>query len=332
MRNNCRRGWLREYDYWWLIPLVLMALACDSTEKKDEKDLGVDRIEAPVFVPTFSQDSAYHFIADQVAFGPRVPNSPAHQAAAAYLATALEGYGAKVATQSFEAPGPGNTMMQLTNVIGSFKSAQKKRILLAAHWDSRFQAEKDLVEKDQPIDGANDGASGVGVLLEIARVISDSLPAAGVDIIFFDGEDQGKDGSGWCLGSEYWARNKHQANYSAYYGILLDMVGAKNASFYRDYTSQRYAPSIVKKVWDQAHRLNHGRYFLYQDSKGAITDDHIAVNEIAKIPMIDIIDYDGSANNRFKDYHHTLADNISVIDKETLKAVGETVLHVIYQE
>ena len=309
-----------------------MVLACDNTEKENDKDPVTDRMEAPVFVPSFNQDSAYHFVAEQVDFGPRVPNSQAHKATAVYLAGALEGYGAKVTTQEFDAPGPDDTMMQLTNIIGSFKPDQKKRVLLAAHWDSRFQAEKDSVQKDQPIDGANDGASGVGVLLEIARVISDSLPAVGVDIIFFDGEDQGKDGAGWCLGSEYWARNKHQANYSAYYGILLDMVGAENASFYRDYTSQRYAPSIVKKVWDQAHRLNHGRFFLYQDSKGAITDDHIAVNEIAKIPMIDIIDYDGSANNRFKDYHHTSADNIDVIDKGTLKAVGETVLQVVYRE
>lgn len=323
---------MRRHNYLGFLALVLVVLACDSPEERGQKDPVVDQADVSVFVPTFNQDTAYRFVADQVGQGPRVPNTQAHRETAAYLVSQLETFGAEVTTQNFEALGPENTMMKLSNIIGSYKPNQKKRILLAAHWDSRYQADQDSVQKDQPVDGANDGASGVGVLLEIARVISDSLPAVGVDIIFFDGEDQGKDGAGWCRGSEYWARNKHLPNYSAYYGILLDMVGAKDASFYREAGSQRYAPSIIKKVWDQAHRLNHGRYFLYQDGKGVITDDHVPVNEIAKIPMIDIIDYDGSANNRFKDYWHTSRDNLDLIDKATLRAVGETLLHVIYRE
>jgi len=330
MRNKeLQPTWFLRWSILWLIPFLP---SCENAKVQENVENPVDIIDEAVFVPPFNADSAYHFVERQVLMGPRVPNSTSHQQTAELLASTLEGYKAKVTVQRFEAVSQQGTKLQLSNIIGSYNLNQKKRILLGAHWDTRYQAEKDSIQKDQPIDGANDGASGVGVLLEIARVIADSLPSVGVDIIFFDGEDQGNEGAGWCLGSEYWANNRHHPNYSAYYGILLDMVGAQDASFYRDYISNRYAPSVIKKVWDRAHRLNHGRYFLYEDSKGAITDDHVAVNEIAKIPMIDIIDYDGSTNNRFKDYHHTTADNLNVIDKETLKAVGETVLHVLYRE
>ena len=198
-----------------------------------------------VNVPRFNGDSAYYFVEKQVKFGPRVPNSVAHRVTGDYLIDQLKKYGAVVKVQEFEGTTFDNQRLKLRNIIAAFNPKIQKRILLAAHWDTRPFADKDSTKKDPPFDGANDGASGVGVLLEIARQLGKNPPSAGVDIILFDGEDWGeKDGTSdgipppfglqawWCLGSQYWAKNK--GNYSAYYGILLDMVGAKGSRFFRE--------------------------------------------------------------------------------------------------
>ena len=134
----------------------------------------------------------------------------------------------------------------------------------------------------------------------------------------------------WCLGSQYWAKHKHQKNYSAYYGILLDMVGSKHAQFFREGGSLEYAPSVVEKVWSTAARLGYTDYFV-KTNVGAITDDHVFVNEIGKIPMIDIVHYQ-SGVGFFGDYHHSRKDNLSIISKETLGAVGSTLMNVVYYE
>ena len=276
-------------------------------------------------------------------FGPRIPNSEAHQKAGDYLASQLKSYGAVVVEQRFSATTYSNVKLNLRNIIASFYPNKKKRILLAAHWDTRPFADKDSEKPNATFDGANDGASGVGVLLEIARLISaDSLQNAGVDIIFFDGEDWGEPGDQeretplpknlsdwWCLGSQHWSKNKHQANYSASYGILLDMVGGKNARFAKEGYSVEYAPSVLDKVWSTASRLGYSHIFL-QEKTGFVTDDHRFVNELGKIPMIDIISYDPA--NSFGDFHHTTKDNLEIISKETLQIVGTTLLHVVYSE
>lgn len=317
---------------------TLLFLQCDvKTEKEKPKETTTQK---SVAVPAFNQDSAYYFIERQVAFGPRVPNSSSHLQAGNYLVETLKSYNWQVTEQDFQATAYDNTVLQLKNIIASYNPSAKKRILLASHWDTRPIADKDATNPQKPIDGANDGASGVGVLLEIARLISlNEGPEVGVDIIFYDGEDYGAPESfrgktsdpvnGWCLGSRYWGDNKHKNGYSAYFGILLDMVGASGAEFYREGYSMEFAPSIVKKVWDRAHLLGYGQYFIYRTGS-PITDDHLFVYEKARIPMIDIIDYDPI--DVFKKYHHTHDDNMEIIDKNTLKAVGETVLHVVYNE
>jgi glutaminyl-peptide cyclotransferase len=215
--------------------------------------------------------------------------------------------------------------------------------LLLVIFPNRPFADKDKEKKDAPFDGANDGASGAGVLLEIARVLGQSkAPLVGIDIILFDGEDWGeKDGkshtdppegqdSWWCLGSQYWAKNKHKKNYSAYYGILLDMVGAKRSQFFREEVSLEYAGQIVAKVWDAAAKLGYSDYFVKQNV-ASITDDHVFVNQFAKIPMIDIVHYQAGIGF-FGDYHHSTKDNMSIISKETLAAIGNTLLNVAYYE
>ncbi|WPP48402.1 M28 family peptidase [Catalinimonas niigatensis] len=325
-----------------LILLLLVLLSACSQEPEQTIDQESTDSRPEIVMPEFNADSAYHYIQQQVNFGPRVPNTEAHLATADFLVQKLEGYGADVQIQSFDASAFDGTSLALQNIIASINPGMSKRILLAAHWDSRPFADKDTQQQQNPIDGANDGGSGVGVLLELARLFQSQPPAVGVDIILFDGEDYGepegyeksKESSNqvwWCLGSQYWAQNKHEKNYMAYYGILLDMVGAEGAQFYREGVSMRAAPSIVKKVWGKAHELGHGRHFIYENSP-EIIDDHIYVNYNAKIPMIDIIEYAPGTEAYFPAYHHTHQDNMDIISKETLLAVGETVANVVYQE
>lgn len=314
----------------------------NGDEKREKPaEPAVSRLEG-VTTPDFSADSAYAYIEKQLAFGPRVPNTPEHRQAGDYLIQKLEALGAKVSVQDFEATAFDGTTLGLRNIVGSYKPEASKRILLAAHWDTRPFADKEPEgdKRDEPIIGANDGGSGVGVLLEVARQINQNTgPQVGVDIIFFDGEDYGapdyapqseKDGRYWCLGSQYWASNKHTPNYTAYFGVLLDMVGAKDAEFWREGYSREMAPSVVKRVWNWANELGYGRYFKYKNSD-AIIDDHLYMNK-AGIPSVDIIEYDPASDNYFSDYHHTHKDDMGIISKETLEAVGETVLHVIYHE
>ena len=316
--------------------LVLVLIACET--KKETKETSAATLPS---APKFNGDSAYLFVARQVAFGPRVPGTKAHQEAGDYFIRQLKQYGATVSVQNFEATTWDNQRLKLRNIMASFHPEKAKRILLAAHWDTRPYADKDSLKRDAPFDGANDGASGTGVLLEIARVMQNIPPAVGVDILFFDGEDwgekhrdpdaaeplQGND-SWWCLGSQYWA--KHKKSYNAYYGILLDMVGAKGAHFFREGVSAKYAPKVVDKVWQAAERLGYSGLFVNQPQAG-IQDDHIFVNEYGNIPMIDIVDFRPGVGY-FGDYHHSLKDNMDLIGKETLAATGTVVLNVLYAE
>lgn len=308
--------------------LIILA-SCKPADQQKEVAL-----KPTVPTPDFNADSAYFFVQEQVDFGPRVPNTIAHLEAGNKIISRLEKYGAKVTVQSFEATTYDGIDLSLRNIMGSINPGARKRILIATHWDTRPWASKEAEDPKQPFDGANDGGSGVGVLLEMARSIQafDSLPDVGVDLLFFDGEDWGEEGGGdpasWCLGSQYWSKNK--GNYAAYYGILLDMVGGKNAQFPYEGISRQYAKQILRQVWTAASNIGYGNYFVPRQ-EGAITDDHYYVNTVAKIPMIDILHWEPGPGY-FGDWHHTTRDDMSLIDKNTLKAVGQTVLHVVYQE
>lgn len=291
-------------------------------------------------VPGFNADSAYNFVANQVAFGPRVPNTPAHAACALYLTQTLERFAHQVQVQEARVKAYDGTVLNIKNIIGTFNPESKNRILLCAHWDSRPYADHDPDPANhyKPIPGANDGASGVGVLLEIARQISLHPVSIGIDIIFFDAEDYGehqsleaRTGDYWALGSQYWARNPHKPNYTARFGILLDMVGAADAVFTMEGTSMYHAPHIMKKVWDIAHQLGFASYFSFKRTN-PVTDDHVPINEILRIPTIDIIHYGENTHSGFFEHWHTLRDDMDAIDRNTLGVVGKTVLTVIYLE
>lgn len=322
-----------------ILPLVclLLLVSCGAGNKQKENTKSVPM---SVIVPIFNGDSAYSFVNSQVAFGPRVPNTQAHVNCGNWLENKLRGYGAEVVAQNMELTAYNGTKLQARNIIAQFQPENKKRVLLCAHWDSRPWADSDPNPDNhyKPILGANDGGSGVGVLLEIARQISMVPTTLGVDIVLFDAEDYGvheKESSemehSWALGSQYWARMPHKNNYNARYGILLDIVGAPGSKFHKEGISVHFAESIVNKVWGCASNLGYGDTFISEDG-GYITDDHFYVNQFLGVPCIDIINYDPESPNGFGPHHHTMNDNMDWISADMLKIVGQTVMTVIYNE
>jgi len=314
--------------------VFVFLISCDNkkttdTKKNDQPAVENKKISAPAFDP----DSAYSYVKAQVDFGPRVPGTQAHAKCADYLVSKLRSYGWEVMVQKATIQTFDKKKFTLKNIIASYKPAEQKRIMICSHWDTRPWADSDAKDQDKPFDGANDGASGVGVAMEIARQVSLISPGIGIDIIYFDLEDYGQSGgeeNTWCLGSQYWSKNLHKVNYYADFGILLDMVGAANALFPKEQGSVDLARSAVDKVWKAADNAGYGNYFINQTENFVGVDDHIFVNN-AGVPCIDIIEYNPTRRG-FGSYHHTHEDNMSIIDKSTLKAVGQTLLEVIYSE
>jgi hypothetical protein len=319
-----------------LVSFLLLLIACNNNPPAPNipSAPAMSLVDAPIF----NEDSAYYYIQKQVDFGPRVPNTPEHEACRDWLAETLGDFADTIYLQHANLKAFDGSILKSTNIIGSFNDKATKRVLLAAHWDTRPFADQDSDRKTEPILGANDGASGVGVLLEIARILHENPIDIGIDIIFFDSEDYGQPNfsnlpftpDSYCLGSQYWAANPHKNEYSADFGILLDMVGAKDALFTHEGTSVYYAKSYLNKVWSIARVIGYSDYFAFQETP-PITDDHLYINKIIGIPTIDIIQYDRSTKTGFGHYWHTHEDDISIIDKNTLKAVGQTVTQVVYQ-
>lgn len=328
-----------------LIVLAFLTLASCGEKQGQDNTVKNDGPKETIVIPSFNADSAYQFVKAQTDFGPRVPESAAHQLCAEWLVSKLSDFADTVVTQDFRARIFNGQSLNGQNIIASFHPEARKRIVLCSHWDSRPFAdhESDAAKWNTPIDGANDGASGVGVLMECARLFK-SQPLngkLGVDIILFDLEDYGPrqdeaekyyDGENyWALGSQYWAKHPHSYGYKAYYGILLDMVGGSNPNFPKEYYSQGFAAWLSNKVWSKAHGLGYGMYFS-NELGDPISDDHIPMNQ-AGLPTIDIIDLQPNSNNgSFPETWHTLNDNISNIDKNTLGIVGDLLVNIIYNE
>lgn len=296
-----------------------------------------------VATPDFNSDTAFYLIQKQVEFGPRVPNSKAHVACGNWLDSTMRRYADKVYLQTGQVEGYDGILLNFKNIVGSFNPDARQRIFLCAHWDTRPFADQDPdpTKQNIPIDGADDAGSGVGVLLEIARALQQQPVKMGVDLILLDVEDYGQPENEepisnkkdtYCLGAQYWAKNPHVAGYHARYGILLDMVGAKKAVFPKEMYSLQVAPSLVAQVWNNAAHLGYSSRFVFKNSLRPIIDDHYYITQISGIPTIDIIYLDNNFPNLFGEHWHTLQDNISIIDKTTLKAVGQTLLQTVYQE
>lgn len=322
-----------------ILLLTLVALfSCKST--KDN----VDDVAQPVG-PAFSADSAFAFCQAQCDFGPRTMNSDAHDRCGAWIVGKFRQYGCQVTEQKADLKGYDGTILKSTNIIAAYNPQATTRILLSAHWDSRPWADNDpdSTNHKTPVMAANDGASGVAVMLEVARLLNDSVTTPlpiGIDFVCFDAEDWGfpmweKDredpGDTWALGAQHFASHLPQG-YEARYGILLDMVGGEGAQFFKEGMSMQFANAIVNKVWAAAKAAGYASYFPDREG-GYVTDDHLPLNKTAGIPTIDIIPfYPDCTASSFGPTWHTVNDDMQHIDKNTLKAVGQTIIQVLFSE
>ena len=313
--------------------LLLLCVSCAKQQQSSTPDVRC----------AFSADSAYTYIAQQLAFGARVPGTDAHEACGDWLVSELARHGAQVKSQYGTMTNYAGRPQAIRNIVALLEGNTTHAILLCAHWDCRpWSDEEELYEnRFEPVMGANDGASGVGVILEMVRQLSlrklrgEFVPS--VQVVFFDCEDMGtpahfigsqRDHT-WCLGSQLWAKEYKRSLLNIQYGVLLDMVGDPSATFPKEYFSVQYAGSYVERLWREASELGYGRYFVQQATYYPITDDHYYVNTIAGIPCVDIIDYKMNTETGFADWWHTQHDDIQNINKQTLQAVGETVLTTI---
>lgn len=325
-----------------VLAACLVTLAACTPDGPDKTPVVVpEQLPALPPRPDFNADSAYAQVQRQVDFGPRVPGTPAHKACADWMVAKLEAYGAKVVQQNAQVTAFNGSKLPLRNIIASWKPEERERVLLLAHYDTRPFADKDDERTNEPIPGANDGGSGVGILLEIARHLATKQHGPGVDILLTDVEDYGQPSGAmsadansidtWALGSQYFSKNPHVAGYSARFGILLDMCGAKDARFYREAISMRYAPAVVGRIWKTGAALGHGERFVQETKYFVGTDDHLPINERLRIPTADIIEYN-AGTGAFHASWHTHDDDMDVIDRTTLGIVGSTVLEVVWQE
>ena len=368
LNKKMNRNLLRLVVFSYLLPLTsYLFFSCGL-----RKQATTDTETQTAIGPTFNADSAYLFCQQQCDFGPRTMNSQAHDLCEQWIIRKFESYGMTVIPQKCELKGYDGTTLHSTNIIASYRPELTDRILLCAHWDCRPWADNDPDEANwhKPILAANDAASGVAVMLEIARLLSlqvtgDSLQVntsaadslgtqgnlspltshlsplnIGIDFLCFDAEDYGfpqwetidDPGNTWALGAQYWAANPHTPGYKARYGILLDMVGGQGAQFYQEIMSKQYARHIVDKVWRAAAVVGYGSTFPMAEGV-RITDDHIPVNTVANIPCIDIIPYyPNCEQSSFGPTWHTLNDDMAHLDKNTLRAVGQTVIQVLFSE
>ena len=321
-----------------VISLVLLVASCGNLKKQTTDESASLQPVGPVFCA----DSAYLYCQAQCDFGPRTMNSKAHDDCEKWIISKFESFGMQVTPQKAVLKGYDGTSLNSTNIIASYRPDLTDRVLLCAHWDSRPWADNDPDEANwkTPVMAANDGASGVAVMLEIARLLSKDTLQLGVDFICFDAEDWGVpqwnednfDSDSWALGAQYWSTNLHKNGYRARFGILLDMVGGQGAQFYKETMSVQYANHIVEKVWRAAQVVGYGSMFPSQQGTG-VTDDHISVNTKAKIPTIDIIPYyPNCEQSSFGPTWHTVNDDMEHIDKNTLQAVGQTLIQVLFSE
>jgi Zn-dependent M28 family amino/carboxypeptidase len=318
----------------------LFIVSCGNLRKQTATS---DSVAAQPVGPAFSADSAYQFCQRQCDFGPRTMNSEAHDLCGQWIAAQFARYGLTVTEQKATLRGYDGTPLKSTNIIASYKPALNDRILVCAHWDSRPWADNDPDEANhrKPVMAANDGASGVAVMLELARLLSIDSLQLGIDFVCFDAEDWGipqwsdapDSGDSWALGAQHWAANIDRKTAKTYrFGILLDMVGGQGAQFYQEGMSVQYASSVVDKVWNAAHVIGFGSMFPRQIG-GGITDDHIPVNKVAKIPCIDVIPYyPDCEQSSFGPTWHTIHDDMDHIEKTTLQAVGQTIVQVLFSE
>lgn len=307
--------------------IVALMTACGNTKVVSGDAAGSDTVTAVAEQNPFDAAGAFELTRQQCDFGPRVPGTPAHEKCAEWLISTLQASCDTVLVQTASVQSARSGKVGIKNIIGVINPEASKRLLLLAHWDTRPWADNDPdpSNHNKPVVGANDGASGVGVLLQLARQLKTNGTTLGVDILLVDAEDMGVDDNeeSWALGTQYWASHPHVQGYKALFGILLDMVGSADATFTREYYSMQYAQGFGDLVWRHAA----GSHFINAQG-GAVTDDHVFINR-AGIPCIDIIDMRSDSETGFCPEWHTVGDTMDAISATTLGEVGQTLLNVI---
>lgn len=322
-----------------VVMAVVLLAGCHGGNKKSATPVATVDYSA-VKTPEFSADSAYRFVADQVSFGYRTPGSEGQRKCADYLVSQMRRWCDTVIVQEFPTTLWDGREVRGKNIIATVGaqpgSPEGQRVLLAAHWDSRLWADHDADKANhrKPFDGANDGASGVGVLMELARTLATQRLTVPVDFIFFDVEDQGVPewadtyvDDSWCKGSQYWSLHPHTPYYTATFGILLDMVGTEQPRYTKEQFSRQYAAGIMNKVWTVAASIGYGDIFVNTETD-PILDDHLYVNRLGGIPMIDIVQ--NNVGCSFFKHWHTMGDNMQHVDKKSLEVIGKVLQKTLY--
>jgi hypothetical protein len=300
----------------FLLALLPLLAACSEGGNEQPVRPRVER-------PSFSADSAFELLKQQVAFGPRIPGTPGHQKQLEWMETYLRPRADTVVVQAFPWTTTKGETLQLTNLFVRYRPELKDRILLVTHWDTRPKADesRDSVDREKPVPGANDAASGTAVLMQLTNLLKEKAPPIGVDLLFVDGEDYGPGEPDMYLGARYFVAHQ-PPGYRPLYGVLLDMIGDGDPRFPVEYNSQQLAPEVVQRVWSVAQDLGYGD--IFPNTPGpSITDDHITLNN-AGIRTADVIDFDYP-------YWHTPEDTPEHTSPKGLGIVGEVMAELIYR-
>ena len=297
---------------------------------------GCDRI-LPRAKTAFVGDSALSYARQQVAFGPRVPGTPQAQRAGDWIVQMMKARADTVIEQRWTHTTADGKKLALRNVLARFRPDLPQRILYLTHWDTRPTADLDpiLGNRGDPIPGANDGAAGVGLLIAVGDALKQMPPSVGVDLLFVDGEDYGKNFEApytdVLLGSQYFAEHLPSADYRPIFGVLWDMIGDADLNILQEGNSLRQAPEVVSRVWQKAAELGYEKYFIPRQGQD-VTDDHVPLLNKG-LRVIDVIDLDygplGPDGVASPNYHHTMQDTIDKISARSLQIVGDVALSLL---
>jgi glutaminyl-peptide cyclotransferase len=277
----------------------------------------------------FDAGRAFLFLETQVAIGPRVPGTDAHRECRDRIIAECKAYADTVIIQAFDAYRPfTRDTVRAWNIIARYDPGKGKGVMLSTHWDTRPFADLDPLFPEKPVPGANDGASGTAVLLELLPHIRAFSGGRQIDVVFWDAEDMGIAGTGayFCQGSEHYAKNPLLPLPAE--GILIDMIGDADLEILIEKNSLKYAPNLVNKVWDLARELGYGDVFKRKTGP-EVFDDHVPLNEIASIPTINLIDFHYKSYGR--NLWHTVSDLPAYCSPGSLKIIGDLLLNYLLQ-
>ena len=296
-----------------IIPILMVLLGCSAGAQIEQE---------------FDGAKALQYVETQLGFGPRIPNTEGHIRTGDWILQRLRATADSVEVQAWNHVSDDGDTLSLRNFIGRFRPEATQRILYVAHWDTRPKADRssNMGRRQMPVPGANDGASGVALLLGVADALALNPPSFGVDLLFVDGEDYGDFGRDLdvLMGSRYYAEQLDPDVPKPLFAVVWDMVGDSDLRFHREPNSMRGAPEVVERVWAKARELGYGN--IFRDESGpAMTDDHLPLQAVG-IRTIDVIDFSYGPGNG---YWHTTDDTADKVSAESLQAVGDVALALL---